>query len=353
MAADELAAVLHCAGDLRIEPRELSAPGEHELLVEVAAVGICGSDVHYFEHGELGPNVVRAPHILGHEVSGRVVALGAKADGKSVGDRVVIEPGLPCQTCADCASGRYNLCTEARFLGAPPVDGALRGHLTVDAAQAFTLPDSVSDQAGALIEPLAVAVWACRRGSIVAGHRVLVIGAGPVGLLVAQVAAARGASVMIVDINEHRVALARRLGVSEACSATDLAALPDDGRADVLFECSGSVAALAAGLDVVRPGGTVVIVGMAPEGLVTFPLTQLQRRELTVIGSFRYVDSFPEAVELAASGRIALEPLITSRYPLEETAAALGATKQDAIQVKAVVLPGLQKTSATAASTRD
>jgi L-iditol 2-dehydrogenase len=224
-----------------------------------------------------------------------------------------------------------------RFLGAPPVDGALRGHVAVPSDLVFSLPDALSDQAGALIEPLAVAVWACRRGCVVGGERLLVLGAGPVGLLVAQVAAARGAArVTIVDLNERRLALARKLGVDQACSPGEL----PSGRAgfDVLCECAGSASALSLGLDFVRPGGRVVVVGMAPEGAVTLSLEHLQRRELTVTGSFRYAGCFPEAIELAATAKVALEPLITGRYGLADTAAALQASKKDTAAVKSVVL---------------
>jgi L-iditol 2-dehydrogenase len=336
--ARESAAVLHAPLDLRIEEREVPEPSQGELLIEVAAVGICGSDVHYFEHGSIGSNVVRAPHILGHELSGRVVGVGDGADSHLIGDRVAIEPGIACGTCAECAAGRYNLCPQMRFLGAPPVDGALRGHVAVPARQAFPLPETLSDETAALIEPLAVAVWARRRAGELAGTRVLVTGAGPIGLLVAQVAAASGADrVAIVDLNERRLELARALGVDDAWPPDELVA----GREgfDVLFECAGSASALATGLGALRPGARVVVVGMAPEGSVKLPLEHLQRRELTVTGSFRYAGCFPEAIELAAGGRVALEPLITARYPLANVAAALRAAQEDPGQVKGVVLP--------------
>jgi L-iditol 2-dehydrogenase len=225
-----------------------------------------------------------------------------------------------------------------RFLGVPPVDGGLRPHYVVPAAQAFALPNTVPDEAGALIEPLAVAVWACRRSGSLEGRRVLVAGAGPVGLLVGQVARAKGAAeVTIVEENERRLGLARELKLGRAVSPD---ALGEDHRgADVMFECAGSASALAAGLEVVRPGGTVVVVGMAPEGSVTLPLVHLQRRELAVTGSFRYAGCFPEAIQLAANGNVALEPLITGRYPLTQAAAALRAPREDPTQVKVLVLP--------------
>jgi len=340
MTRRESVAVLHRAGDVRIEQRPIEEPGEQEVLVEVSAVGICGSDTHYFEDGFLGSNVIRAPHVLGHEVSGRVIACGELATRHRIGDRVTLEPGVPCSECVECLTGHYNLCGNVRFLGTPPVDGALRGHAAIHEEFAIPLPEAISDQAGALIEPLAVAVWACHQGDIGAGHRVLITGAGPIGLLAAQVARAfRAAEVTIVDVNEPRLSLARRLGVSHTLSPDGLMNSGGGVDADVLIECSGVASALGGGIAAVRPAGTVVVVGMSPEGAVTLPLDRLQRRELTVVGSFRYAGCYPEAIELAATGHVQLEPLITACYPLSDVRSALTAARRDPTQVKAVVLP--------------
>jgi L-iditol 2-dehydrogenase len=306
--------------------------------VRISAVGICGSDVHYYETGRAGPNVVRAPHILGHEACGEIVARGQRVQGLAVGTRVALEPGVPCGTCLECAGGRYNLCRNVRFLGAPPVDGALRGHVVIREDLVFPLPDTITDELGALIEPLAVGLWACRRGGVAAGDHVLVMGAGPIGLLSAVAADWLGANVTLVERSEPRRRLAARLGSFEAISPGALSQADGVVRADVLIECSGSLEALAAGLPAVRPGGTVVIVGMAPEGAISLPLVQLQRRELTVVGSFRYAGCFPEAIDLAASGRAGLEAMITSRYPLEETEQALTAAERDPAELKPLVV---------------
>jgi L-iditol 2-dehydrogenase len=313
----------------------VDAPGPGQVLVQVSAVGVCGSDVHYYEHGSLGPNVVRAPHILGHEFCGRVVATGAQVNGR-IGERVAVEPGMACRACPACLSGHYNLCPHMRFLGAPPYDGALRGHIAVPAELAFPLPESISEEAGALIEPLAVAVWAVRGAGLPARGSVLITGAGPVGLLCAQVARAHGAEeVALVDVNADRLEAARSLGFAVVASAPS--ALPGDY--GVLIECSGSPAALAAGAAAITAGGRVVLVGMAAEGSVNLSLDDLQRRELTVVGSFRYAYCYPEAIELAARGQVALEPLITGRYRLDEVPAALAAAREDPAAIKSVVLP--------------
>ena len=186
------AAVLHAAGDVRVEERPVPEPGPREVLVEVTAVGVCGSDIHYYEHGRIGDFVVRAPMVLGHEPAGHVVEVGAEVTRHRVGDRVTLEPGIPCGRCAQCRAGRYNLCPDVVFFATPPVDGAFANFVTIHEDFAFTLPDSLSDDVGALMEPLSVGIWACRKGGVSAGDRVLVTGAGPIGQLAAQVASPSG-----------------------------------------------------------------------------------------------------------------------------------------------------------------
>jgi L-iditol 2-dehydrogenase len=157
------AAVLHAVRDVRVEERPVPEPGPLDVLVEIAAVGVCGSDVHYYEHGRIATRVVRAPHVLGHESAGRVVAAGERVTKHAVGDRVALEPGLPCGRCRECRAGRYNLCRDVRFLGAPPTDGAFTRFVAIHEDFAHALPDGVSDEAGALMEPLSVALWACEK----------------------------------------------------------------------------------------------------------------------------------------------------------------------------------------------
>src|SRR5215218_3074733 len=237
-------AVLHAPGQIRIEERERPRPGPREVLVQITAVGVCGSDVHYYEHGRIGPFVVEAPLILGHESAGRVAELGEGAAKHAVGDRVALEPGIPCGRCRECRAGRYNLCADVRFFATPPVDGAFAEFVAIHEDFAFALPDALSDEDGALMEPLSVGIWACRKAGVRAGHRVLVTGAGPIGLLAMQVARASGATEVVVsDTNEHRLALARRTGATRTVAPGD-----EHGEVDALIECSGHPAALAAGI---------------------------------------------------------------------------------------------------------
>jgi L-iditol 2-dehydrogenase len=329
------AAVLHAAGDLRLEERAAPEPGPREVLVEIAVVGVCGSDVHYYEHGRIGARVVRGPHVLGHEASGRVVALGEGASRVAVGDRVALEPGVPCGRCRECRAGRYNLCRDVAFLGAPPVDGAFRGLVALHEDFVFALPDSVSDEAGALLEPLSVGLWACRRAGVTAGDRVLVTGAGPIGLLAVQAARASGAvEVAVTDLNPRRLELALRTGATVAGEAVDF-------EADVLIECSGAPAALAAGLRALAPAGRAVVVGMGYDDSTAVPLALLQGRELWLSGTFRYAGTYPAAIELVASGAVDVEAIVTGRVGLEGTEAALRAGREDPESVKVLVEPNI------------
>jgi L-iditol 2-dehydrogenase len=330
------AAVLHAPGEIRIEQRERPVPGPREVLVEIAAVGVCGSDVHYYEHGRIGPFVVEAPLVLGHEAAGRVVELGELASRHAVGDRVALEPGVPCGRCRECRAGTYNLCADVRFFATPPVDGAFAEYVAIHEDFAFALPDALSDEEGALMEPLSVGVWACQKARVGAGDRVLVTGAGPIGLLAMQCALAFGATeVTVVDVNEHRLELARRTGATRTLRAGE----PLELEADALIECSGHPAAVGDGIRALRPAGTAVLVGMGPEEDGTLPLSLIQGRELWVTGTFRYANTYPAAIALAASGRVDLGAIVTGRFGLEDADAALRAGREDPASVKPIVVP--------------
>jgi len=317
------AAVLHAAGDLRIEERPVPQPGPHEVLVRIRSVGVCGSDVHYYEHGRIGSFVVDAPLVLGHESAGVVVGLGAAVTRHEVGERVALEPGVPCGVCAQCRAGRYNLCPDVRFFATPPIDGAFATYVAINEQFAYALPDTVSDDAGALLEPLSVGVWANRKAGTTIGSRVLVTGAGPVGILSALVAKAAGAGlVTIVDVNADRLRQAADLGVDETLDGRaepDLAAREPS----VLLECTGVAPVVRSGLLALAPAGHAVLVGMGAHAEQPLPVQAIQNRELVVTGTFRYANTYPEAIALAASGRITLDRLVGARLPLDETENAL------------------------------
>jgi L-iditol 2-dehydrogenase len=331
------AAVLVRPREIVIERRPVPTPAPREVLVEVASVGVCGSDVHWYAHGRIGDLVARSPLVLGHECAGRVAAVGSEVTKHAVGARVCLEPGVPCGRCRECRAGRYNLCVDVAFFATPPIDGAFAEFVTIHEDFAFALPDGMSDDVGALMEPLSVGIWACRKAGITAGDRVLVSGAGPIGLLAMQVSKAFGATdVAVSDVNEHRLSAAERMGATRVLRAGDDA----PGEVDALIECSGHPAALVAGIEALRPAGTAVLVGMGPKPTAEIPLSLVQNRELWLTGTFRYANTYPAAIQLAATGRVDVAALITGHYGLDDTETALLAGRNDAASIKVMVHPG-------------
>jgi L-iditol 2-dehydrogenase len=334
------ASVLHAPGKIAVEERPVPAPGHKEVLVEVGSVGVCGSDIHYYEHGRIGDFVVREPLVLGHEAGGRIVAVGDGVDDARVGERVALEPGVPCRRCAQCRRGRYNLCPDVQFFATPPVDGAFCEYVVMPDDFAYAVPDSVSDDAAGLIEPLSVGVWANRTAGVRPGGSLLVAGAGPIGLLVCQVARAQGVSeVLVTDLDADRRTLAQRMGATAVLDpgAGDdpVASAPGDGF-DAFVDCTGAPAAVLAGLPAVRPAGVVVLVGMGADEL-SIPVPVIQNREITLTGTFRYANTWPEAIALAESGAVDLDALVTGHVDLDHVEEALRASPG---AVKTVVRPG-------------
>jgi L-iditol 2-dehydrogenase len=331
--------VLRGVGDVALIERPTPEPGPGEVVVRVASVGVCGSDVHYYDHGRIGQYVVEQPLVLGHEASGVVTALGAGVSSPAIGQRVSIEPGVPDLVCEQCLAGRYNLCPGMRFYATPPIDGAFAEYVVVHAAFAHPVPDSISDDAAALLEPLSVGIWACRKAGVTAGSRVLITGAGPIGLVSVQAARAFGATDIVVsDVNPARLALARDLGATQVLDArtADVQDLPRPP--DVLLECSGHPAATVAGIRALAPAGRAVLVGMGGDEL-PLPLSVVQERELEVTGTFRYAGTWPTAIALVAAGRVDLDRLVTGSYALGEAEDALTAGRRDPHSVKVVVHP--------------
>jgi L-iditol 2-dehydrogenase len=320
---DNPAAVLYGVRDLRLEQRPVPHPGPREVLIEIRSVGVCGSDVHYYEHGRIGEFVVTTPMILGHESSGVVRAAGSAVSRLAAGQRVALEPGVPCGHCLQCRTGRYHLCPDVRFFATPPVDGTLTRYVTLSEDYAHPLPAELTDDAGALIEPLSVAIWANRKAGTAPGAHVLVTGAGPIGVLCALVAEASGASsVAIIDTNSSRLALASELGIGTAAESV-AAAHSLAGAADILLECTGVASVVTDGIGGLRPAGIAVLVGMGGEPTQPLPVALIQSRELTVTGTFRYANTYPAAIALAASGRLPLDGLVGARLTLGQAEEAL------------------------------
>jgi len=341
-----LAAVLNGIRDLRIEQRPVPELMPGKVLVRVRRTGICGTDVHYFEEGRFGRFAVTAPFILGHEVTGEVVAVSDGVQQPAVGERVAVNPSRQCGLCDYCRAGRGNLCRRVIMLGSastkPPTDGAFCEYLLLGAEQCFRLPAEVDDGLAAMMEPFAVALHAIRRAGAAAGKRVLVTGGGPIGLLVAITARAVGAAPLALsDPVSTRREMARRMGADFTLDPTDEAGVRDvmertgDGF-DVVFEASGAEAALRQAFELVRRGGTIVQIGVMSAPEVSLPANQIMINELTVVGSFRYADVFEEGIRLLASGRVNLRPLISRVFPLAQIneAMALACARNEAVKVQ-------------------
>jgi L-iditol 2-dehydrogenase len=330
--------VLNGPGDVAVVERPVPRPGPAEVLVRVASVGVCGSDTHYYEHGRIGSYVVEQPLVLGHEASGLITEVGEGVPADRVGQRVSIEPGVPDLTCAQCLAGRYNLCPNMRFFATPPVDGAFAEYVVVHEAFAHPVPDAIGDDAAALLEPLSVGIWACRKARISAGARVLVTGAGPIGLVALQCALAFGATeVAVSDVNPARLALARELGATAAVDARGgLGVL--DRPPQVLLECSGHPPAIGEAIRALDRAGRAVLVGMGGDE-IPLPLSTVQERELELTGTFRYANTWPTAIALVAAGRVDVDRLVTGSYPLDRAEEALTASRRDPASVKVVVRP--------------
>lgn len=329
--------LLNKAHETEVAERPAPEPGPEQVLVRVGSVGVCGSDVHYFEHGRIGSFEVREPLILGHEASGVIEQVGTGVDPARIGQRVSIEPGVPCMSCAICLSGRYNLCPKVEFYATPPFDGAFAELVLTHHAFAHPVPDSLSEDAAALIEPLSVALWAAQRAAVSAGDVVLVTGAGPVGLLMVAVARALGAAkVYACDINAERLSVATSMGATDLVHGSIADA--DLPAPTVLLEGSGHPGATVDGILALAPAGRAVLVGMGGDELM-LPLSRVQERELLITGTFRYANTWPAAIELAASGRIDLDALVSGHFGLEQVPEALQAAKNDPTFLKAMVRP--------------
>ncbi|MEM8740878.1 MAG: L-idonate 5-dehydrogenase [Pseudomonadota bacterium] len=315
------AIVAHGAKDLRIEARDRPEPGPGEVLVRLARGGICGSDLHYYLHGGFGSVRLREPMVLGHEVSGHVEAGGAAA-GLAPGALVAISPSRPCGICRYCLEGRQNHCENMRFYGSampfPHIQGAFREWLVVDPAQCVPA-DGLSSGEAAMAEPLAVVLHAQKGAGDLAGRRVLVTGCGPIGLLAVLVARAAGAvEIVATDIAPFTLAMATRIGADRTVNVAeaDLSAFTvGKGHFDVMFECSGVAAALAQAVPAMRPGGTILQLGLG--GDMTLPVQAMTAKELSLKGSFRFHHEFAQAVAMMQAGRLDVSALITQTLGLD------------------------------------
>lgn len=321
------------------------------MLVAIASVGICGSDLKYWAYGKCGRfSLDGVPMVIGHEASGIVASVGRAVTHLKPGDKIAIEPGVPCKSCEICLGGRYNLCKRMRFCATPPVDGNLSKYYIHDSDFCYKVPDVMTTEEAAMLEPLSVAVYACQRGDVGLGQSVVIFGAGPIGILCGLVAKSKGASqICIVDIDQERLRVAKDLGAAhttfhssiasskdtEKLAADILAGLKSDFGPHCTIECSGADSSLSTGIQLTRPGGSVVMVGRGSM-IPAVPLVCAATKEVDIRGVFRYANNYPQALALVSSGAIDVKPLITHRFSFEESEKAFETavdSKQKAIKV--------------------
>jgi D-xylulose reductase len=323
------ALVLERKGELSL--REIDLPlavGPGDVKVAIDTVGVCGSDVHYYTHGRIGGYIVNAPMVLGHEAAGTIVEIGADVVGLKVGDRVCMEPGVPNLSSRASKLGIYNVDPAVRFWATPPDHGILTPFAVHPAAFTYKLPDNVSFAEGAMVEPFAIGMQAATRARIVPGDVASVIGAGPIGIMVALAALAGGCSkVFVSDLSADKLAIAGRyagivpVDVTKEPLAAAVARETENWGADIVFEASGSPRAYADIFRIVRPGGAVVLVGL-PVDPVSFDVAGAIAREVRIETVFRYANIFDRALNLITSGKVDLKPLITGVFDFKDSIAA-------------------------------
>ncbi|MCQ1571442.1 L-idonate 5-dehydrogenase [Neorhizobium galegae] len=327
------AVVIHAAKDLRIEEREVEALGPGQVEVAIEAGGICGSDLHYYNHGGFGPVRVREPMILGHEVAGTIKALGGGVSNLAIGDRVAVSPSRPCNACDYCLKGQQNHCLNMRFYGSampmPHIQGAFRQRLVAEQWQCHKVADGVSIHEAAMAEPFAVTLHAIVRAGGLADKRVLVTGCGPIGALAIIAARAHGArEIIATDVMNPVLETALQVGADRVINvARDPELLSayaaNKGYFDVQFEASGNQSALRAGLEVLKPRGVLVQLGLG--GDVSIPQNMVVAKEIEMKGTFRFHEEFGLAVDLIGKRRVDLKPLLTGSFPIEEAVNAFEA----------------------------
>ena len=338
------AIVIHGAMDLRIEEMAEAAPGPGQVLIQMAAGGICGSDLHYFHHGGFGAVRLKQPMVLGHEVSGCVAGLGDGVTGLEIGQLVAISPSRPCGCCKFCLLGMQNHCINMQFYGSampfPHIQGAFRERLVAHAWQCIPA-DGLSAGEAAMAEPLAVCLHATQRAGPMLGRRVLVTGCGPIGVLAILAARRAGAcEIVATDLSDFTLSIARGAGADRVINSRDQPEAIADytaqkGYFDVLYECSGAQAALVAAIPAMQPGGIIIQLGLG--GDMTLPMQAITAKELELRGSFRFHAEFPLAVALMQKGLIDVKPLITQTLPLAQAVAAFGIAADRSRAMKAQI----------------
>ncbi len=336
--------VIHAARDLRIEEQKIETPGPGQVQIRIAAGGICGSDLHYFNHGGFGTIRIKEPMVLGHEVSGHIIEVGQGVTDFEVGDLVAVSPSRPCGDCEYCDRAQFNHCMNMRFYGSampfPHIQGAFRQVLVADAAQCASAGDLSAGEA-AMGEPLAVCLHAVKRAGPLLGQSVLVTGCGPIGILSILAARRAGADfIAATDLSDFTLKMAKHAGADVAINMADDAGNLDafaagKGQFDVHFECSGAAPALSAAIPTLRPGGTIVQLGLG--GDMTLPVQAMTAKELSLKGSFRFHEEFHTGVSLMRKGLIDVKPFITQTFAIKDAVKAFEVAGDRSCAMKAQI----------------
>lgn len=345
MNADMKVAIMESIGKMGYTRRPIPTPRDNEVLVKLEYVGICGSDMHYYETGAIGDYVVEPPFVLGHEPGGTVVQVGKDVTHLKVGDRVALEPGKTCGHCEFCKTGRYNLCPDVVFFATPPVDGVFQEYVAHEADLCFKLPENVSTLEGALIEPLAVGFHAANQGGAHAGQTAVVMGAGCIGLVSMMALKAEGVSkVYVVDIMENRLEKALELGADGVINGKEKDAVEavrelTGGRGcDLVIETAGTEFTTRQCIHMTKKGATIVLVGYSKSGEMTLPMSLALDKELTFKTVFRYRHIYPMAIQAVAAGKVNLKGIVTDIFDFDDIQNAMDRSVADKANiVKAVV----------------
>lgn len=341
-------AVMNGVGKMGFVEREIPQPADNEVLVKLEYVGICGSDMHYYETGRIGDYVVEPPFVLGHEPGGVVVEVGKNVTHLKVGDRVALEPGKTCGHCEYCREGKYNLCPDVVFFATPPVDGVFQEYVAHEAALCFKLPENVDTLEGALIEPLAVGFHAANQGGAHAGQTAVVFGAGCIGLVSMMALKAEGVSrVYVVDIMQKRLDKAIELGATGVINSMntdvqeEIGWLTEGKGVDLVIETAGMEVTTRQAIHITKKGATIVLVGYSKTGEMTLPLSLALDKELTFKTVFRYRHIYPMAIEAVASGKVNLKGIVSNIFNFDDIQAAMDKSVSDKANiVKSVVKIG-------------
>ena len=327
----------YMTGIEKLETGEAPMPviGADDVLIKVQSVGVCGSDLHYYRSGSIGDFVVEYPFILGHEAAGVVAEVGGNVKHLKPGDRVCMEPGIPCMKCEECLTGHYNLCKDVKFWATPPYDGVLSEYVAHPAAFTFKIPDNMSFTEGALVEPLAIGLHACNMGGVKLGQTVAIVGAGCIGLVTLLAAKAYGATQIIVgDVLDKRLDKAKELGAipvntKENDFAQKVLEMTGGRGADVCIDCAGFSATVDACLTAAKPAGMVIIVGLGADRVDGFNTSMMSVKELTVKSIFRYRNLYPTAINAIADGRINVGAIVSHRFKFDDTIEAFATCHKD------------------------